>query len=147
VSSSLLESQCQGPAGEFDQTRKVFQVASTILVYGGSCCIQWGSSKPKGSWASSSGVMARSSACVIQRELGKAALEAIQLGDPPTGSSPRIGDRKGGFKVWSVWSVALAVSFDPVVFFGDPLVKEDRGVSPKKVFKVEGACSDLMAFV
>jgi hypothetical protein len=83
----------------------------------------------------------------IHREFRKAALEAIQLGDLPMGSYPRISNGVSRFKAGSVWASLSAVSFNPIVFFYNSCVKENGSISPEEVFEMQGTGGDLMAFV
>jgi hypothetical protein len=79
--------------------------------------------------------------------LGKVALETVQLSSGPSCSRPRVVNGVSRFKTGVVGAVSFSVVFDPIVFFCDSLVVEDNGVSPEEVFKVQGACGHVAAFV
>jgi hypothetical protein len=91
--------------------------------------------------------MARSSAVVIHWQVREASLKAIKLGDVPSCSGPRVSDGVGRFKAGSIGAVSLVIAFDPIVFFCNPVVVEDDGVSPEEVLEVKRASSDLATVV
>ena len=74
-------------------------------------------------------------------------MEVIRLGYSPTSANPRVMDGIGRFKVWTVWSSGLSISFNPVIFFGYSIVVKDGCIMPKEVLKVKGAGCDVSAFV
>ena len=69
------------------------------------------------------------------------------IGYSPMGANPRIEDSVGGFKVWTVESSILSVSFDSIILFRYSVVVEDSCVLSKEVLEVKWADGDLLAFV